>query len=283
MIATSQLSDLYQQACEIELQAFKAGNVSVYADGHEMTVDTFRLSASVSAPAITNPAYTLGEKIYYAVKMTREAVGCNTNLGIILLCAPMIQTLSQMTSADDFRTSLGSLLTSTTVNDAEWVFKAIALASPGGLGESESADVRSVAKITLTEAMKIAQNKDRIALQYTTNFKDIFDFSLLRYNDAFQRWRDLNWSAVVAYTALLSHYPDSHIERKHGKQYTAWVQAEMLKINDLLSTTDHPQKYEAHIFKVDQAFKKSGINPGTTADLTVATLFVFLAQKMLVQ
>ena len=87
------LSQLYYQACEIELQAFKPGNVSVFSEGHDMTVADFSISAKVSADPISNPDYSLGEKIYFAVKATREAVGCNTNLGIILLCAPLIEAV----------------------------------------------------------------------------------------------------------------------------------------------------------------------------------------------
>ncbi len=87
MINQAELINLYKQACEIDIKAFKPGNVSVYNDGHDMTVDDFLLSAEVSAPNITNPDYSLGEKIYYAVKATRKAVGCNTKLLIILLCA----------------------------------------------------------------------------------------------------------------------------------------------------------------------------------------------------
>jgi triphosphoribosyl-dephospho-CoA synthase len=55
-----------------------------------MTVEDFRISAQQSAEPITRAANGLGERIYYAVKATREAVGCNTNLGIILLCAPLL-------------------------------------------------------------------------------------------------------------------------------------------------------------------------------------------------
>ncbi len=281
MISTFQLSQLYQQACEIELQAFKVGNVSVYADGHDMTVADFKLSAKASCEPITNPRYSLGEKIYYAVKNTREAVSCNTNLGIILLCAPMIEALVKTNKYVSFQDALTQVLASTTVEDADWVFKAITLASPGGLGNSNRADVHEKPKITLTKAMEIAQEKDRIALQYTTNFKDIFDFSLLRYNEGFQWWRDLNWAAARSYSALLSQYPDSHIERKYGRQHTPWVQAKMLHVYKLLSSTNHPQQHETVLYEIDASFKKSGINPGTTADLTVATIFAFLAQKML--
>lgn len=281
MISATELGKIYQQACDIELQAFKPGNVSIYSEGHDMTVKDFQLSAIVSASPISNPDYSLGEKIYYAVKATREAVGCNTNLGIILLCAPMIEALLHLNGEETFQQSLANVLANTTVEDADWVFRAISLASPGGLGDSKESDVHSAAKITLTESMKIAESRDRIALQYATNFKDIFDFAILRYNQAFERWDDLNWSAVAVYSSLLSKYPDSHIERKHGCRYTSMVQEQMCLVNKALSSTNKPQQHEAMLHKIDQTFKNTGINPGTTADLTVATVFVFLVQKML--
>lgn len=282
MISPTQLSKIYQQACEIELQAFKPGNVSVYAEGHDMTVEDFRLSAKASASAITDPKYSLGEKIYYAVKATREAVGCNTNLGIILLCVPMIEAIPLINKGRSFQQALGSVLAHTSVEDANWAFKAIMLASPAGLGESKQADVNAGdTSITLTEAMKIAANKDRIALQYTNNYKDIFNFTILRYNEAIEKWDDLNWAAVAVYSALLSKYPDSHIERKHGCQYTQMVQEQMLLVNNALLSASKPQQHEKMLYEIDKMFKNANINPGTTADMTVATVFVFLVQKML--
>lgn len=280
MVSSTQLSELYQKACEIELQAFKPGNVSIYADGHDMSANDFQLSLKASAYPISHSAYSLGEKIYYSVKATKEAVGCNTNLGIILLCAPMIQAL-QAGNVENFRQSLTCILKTTTLDDASWVFRAISLASPGGLGDSAQADVHEDAKITLTEAMKIAKNKDRIALQYANDFKDIFDFSLLRYNEFIERWNDLNWAAVAVYVELLSRYPDSHIERKYGCRYTKMVQEEMALVKNVLLTTNKPWQHEDLLYKTDKKLKDAGINPGTTADLTVATIFAFLAQNLL--
>jgi triphosphoribosyl-dephospho-CoA synthase len=63
MLSQQQLSAAYQYACEVELQAFKPGNVSVYADGHDMTVEDFRVSAEQSATSISNIDYSLGERI----------------------------------------------------------------------------------------------------------------------------------------------------------------------------------------------------------------------------
>ena len=91
-IAPEMLQQAYLEACEAELQAFKPGNVSIHSEGHGMTVADFRLSAKASAPHLCDPALSLGEKIFQAIASTREAVGCNTNLGIVLLAAPMMES-----------------------------------------------------------------------------------------------------------------------------------------------------------------------------------------------
>jgi triphosphoribosyl-dephospho-CoA synthase len=277
MISTQQLSELYQRACEMELQAFKPGNVSVYADGHDMTVADFRLSAEVSAAPLCNPDHSLGQKIYFAVKATREAVACNTNLGIILLCAPLIQAVSITDSDLPFRQALHQVLTSTTVSDADWVFKAIMLASPGGLGHSEDQDVSETPTVNLVEAMRLASVKDRIALQYVSDFQDIFDFSVPVYYNAASKWGSEEWAALSVYAGLLSQFPDSHIERKYGDQYSALVASKMSQLANKLSETENPEYLLPLLYSLDQELKSLGLNPGTMADMTVATvLTVFL-------
>jgi len=277
MISTQQLSELYQRACELELQAFKPGNVSVYADGHDMTVADFRLSAQVSAAPLCNPGYSLGQKIFYAVKATREAVACNTNLGIILLCAPLIQAVSNAHPGLPLRQALHQVLMATTVDDAEWVFNAITLASPGGLGSSDDQDVSEKPSVNLAEAMRLASVKDRIALQYVTDFQDIFDFSVPVYYNTESKWGNEEWSALSVYAGLLSRFPDSHIERKYGNQYSALVAGKMSQLSNELSKTENPDYLLPLLYSLDQELKFLGLNPGTMADMTVATvLTVFL-------
>lgn len=279
MMTPTQLSEAYIQACELELQAFKPGNVSIYSDGHDMTVEDFRISAKVSADAIVNPDYCLGEKIFYAVKATREAVLCNTNLGIILLCAPLLTAAYQVTKTVSLQQALAQVLANTTVTDADWVFKAISLAAPGGLGDSEQQDVKEKATVTLYQAMELASHRDRIALQYVTGFKDVFDFAVLRYNDALNCFFDKCWAAVAVYAGLLSHYPDSHIMRKYGNQHNRWVSEQMSRIDSALKTYAKPDLIDL-LYKVDQDFKAKSINPGTTADLTVATVLVIFLDEL---
>ena len=274
------IAELYLQACEVDVLAFKPGNVSVYAEGHDMTVADFRISAEVSADPLCNVNYTLGEKIYYAVKATREAVGCNTNLGIILLCAPLIQAVAYKEPGLTLRQALSKVLDETTIADADWVFKAITLASPGGLGSSDQQDVNEVASVTLLEAMKIASAKDRIALQYLTDYEDIFNFSVMRYNAASSRFGDRFWAATSVYADMLSQFPDSHIERKYGNQYSEMVASKMAQLSEELSKTDNPEQIKPLLFCLDQELKSYGINPGTTADMIVATVLATFLEDL---
>ena len=280
MLTRQQLKEAYEYACEIELRAFKPGNVSIYADGHDMTVEDFRLSARQSSAPITNNNYKLGERIYYAVKATREAVGCNTNLGIILLCAPLLLAAENVTTIKELRKKLAGLLANTSIEDAEWVFRAIALAAPGGLGETEEQDVAEKPDVSLTQAMKIASDRDRIALQFITNYKDVFDFLVLRYNAIFNRWADAEWAAVAVYATMLAKYPDSHIERKYGDLHTRLVMDKMALVDDKLSNIDRPEQLMDFLFEIDKEFKSAGINPGTTADFTVVTVLAVQLEQL---
>lgn len=281
MLTRPQLIDAYRQACEIELQAFKPGNVSIYSAAHDMTVEDFRLSAKVSSEPLTDLAYSLGERIYYAVAATREAVNCNTNLGIILLCAPLLQVAQKLESGGSLRNDLQELLENTTTEDADWVFKAICLAAPGGLGDSSQNDVQQSARVTLFEAMKTAADRDRIALQYTTSFKDIFDFAVLRYNRAFVLSGNCGWAALAVFAASLAQYPDSHIERKYGTQYSEWIRVEMATLERAMQSTLEPEELLPVLYELDKAFKAKRINPGTTADITVATVLVVLLEQLI--
>jgi len=278
MIAREKLIDAYLEACETELQAFKPGNVSVYSEADDMTVEDFRTSARVSAEPITNPNYTLGEKIYYAIEATRAAVNCNTNLGIVLLCAPLMQA-AQAPGGTGLRQALADVLQSTTAQDADWVFKAIVLAAPAGLGESAQQDVHEKASVTLSEAMAIAAKRDRIALQYTNCFKDVFDFTVLEYNRAFVLSGNSGWAALSVFAHMLARYPDSHIERKYGKQYSEWIAGEMVSLCKAMSAADKLEEVVQLLYRMDHAFKAKKINPGTSADITVATVLVVLLEQ----
>ncbi|MCI0653624.1 MAG: triphosphoribosyl-dephospho-CoA synthase [Methylococcaceae bacterium] len=279
-IDPTSLRDAYLQACECEIKAFKPGNVSVYSEGHGMTVDDFRASAEVSADPLVDARLSLGRKIYHALEKTADRVRCNTNLGIVLLCAPLLEAMQKKLDGE-LRDRLRTVLDTTTVDDAEWVYRGIRLAKPAGLGESTEEDVHSRPRVSLQEAMRIASGRDRIAYQYVSGYRDVFETAKSRYHTALGQWGDEIWAAVAVFAALLGQIPDSHIERKYGNRYTGMVTTRMTSLNERLSSSDNPERLMDHLMEVDEEFKNAGINPGTTADLTVATLLAVRLERLL--
>jgi triphosphoribosyl-dephospho-CoA synthase len=267
-----ELERAYREACEGELLAFKPGNVSVHSEGHGMTVEDFRQSAKVSAPFLCDPELSLGEKIFHAVSATRAAVGCNTNLGIVLLAAPLLESRLKGDPAKPLRESLKATLDRTTVGDAAWAYRAICLAAPGGLGESEDQDVREPPRVTLRQAMAIAAGRDAVARQYYNYYADIFDFSIPRYYTMRDLWDNEAWATVGVYAGLLGAFPDSHVERKFGVRFSRTIKDKMRLIERALASAEKPERTLRILRDVDAEFKSAGINPGATADLTATCL-----------
>lgn len=269
--------DAYLWACELELRAYKPGNVSLHSAGHDMTVEDFRRSAAVSAPFLSHPEAGLGEAIFQAIEATHQAVGCNTNLGIVLLCAPLIQAFLSPDRAPTLRETLRKMLQKTTVMDADWVYRAIRQAQPAGLGEVSEADVRNTPHVTLLDAMRLAAARDSVARQYSDSFSEVFDIALPLYHEKLSLWDDEAWATLAVFLGLLIRYPDSHVERKFGAACAHQVSQRMLATEQRLSACSSPHKILEDLREADREFKSRGINPGTTADLTVATI---LAAKL---
>jgi triphosphoribosyl-dephospho-CoA synthase len=259
-------------ACEAELQAPKPGNVHVFADGHGMTTADFLASAEAAAPFIAAPQSTVGARIEGAVEATWARVGQNTNLGIILLCAPLAQAAATAQSAD-LRRETRRVLQALDVNDAAAAFRAIARARPAGLGDAPQHDVHAPAETSLIEAMRAAADRDRIARQYANGFADIFDLGLETLTEARMRGADAPLATLRVYAALLAAFPDSHIARKHGRAAAETVRGEAARFEaGLKSAKGRDAAFELAL-EFDRAFKRRGLNPGTSADLTVAVLF----------
>jgi triphosphoribosyl-dephospho-CoA synthase len=264
------LARLYIDACTEELQAFKPGNVSVHAAGHDMTATDFVRSAHVSAPALCAAGMRLGERVLAAIRATRNEVGCNTNLGIVLLCAPLLSAAQHRSAGNaSLATAVESVLSALTVRDAALVFEAIRTASPAGLGSTEQHDVERPATAGLREVMASAADRDRIARQYALGFPDVFGLGFELLNEADKRYEDRALRTVALYLGLLARVPDTHVQRKFGTEVAARVQHRAAVAEKALQRR-HEVSQMLRAF--DAELKDGGINPGTTADLTVATL-----------
>jgi triphosphoribosyl-dephospho-CoA synthase len=265
------LSAAYRSACMGELQALKPGNVHVFADGHGMTIEDFIKSADVTAAPVANDALSVGERILEGVRATQQAVGQNTNLGLLLLCVPLIAAAMQQ-PMQTLQESLNEVLESLTVTDAVAVANAIVLAAPAGLGKAKQGDVHEVPQMTLLEMMKLAQFRDRIAWNYANQFTDVIWFGVNRYRDAITRWDNPAWAATALYLGFLSGQPDTHIVRKYGDVVARSVMQEAAEYELKYWQTDNPKLIQKSLLDWDKSLKLRAINPGTSADLVVASL-----------
>lgn len=266
------ISAAFHHACLAELDALKPGNVHRHAAGHGMEVSDFEKSAAAAAPAIGAAGLTVGERIEAAVEATRGVVDHNTNLGIILLAAPLAQA-ALISAGSELRQSLTEILQSLTVEDAKCAYRAIRLAEPGGLGAAPEHDVSAEPAATLLEAMRAAAPRDRIAWNYANDFVDIFDLGLKWRDGGRARWGDVSWVTTYVYLGFLAHIPDTLIERKFGSHIAGEVLDEARPIEASLSQCHNPKEMAAPLAAFDASLKDRGLNPGTSADLTVATLF----------
>jgi triphosphoribosyl-dephospho-CoA synthase len=261
------IAQAFRWACVAELEAPKPGNVHVFADGHRMTAAEFVASADAAAPYLSAAGARVGERIFGAVEATSGAVGANTNLGIILLCAPLAAAAERAIS--DLRMALVEVLQGLDTKDTELTYRAIIRAAPAGLGRSTRHDVFEPATVGLREA----SDRDRVAHQYATNFSDIFDIGLPRFEEAVRRYGELRWATLATYMEFLSAFPDTHIVRKYGSRAADEVRDAAVSRQRSLQATDHPDTLLPELLAWDAALKADGLNPGTSADLTVATLF----------
>lgn len=271
MNRAERIADAFRSACRAELDAIKPGNVHFYADGHGLTAEAFVASANAAAAPLTAPGARVGRRIFDAIEATHGAVGTNTNLGIILLCAPLAAAAEVANL--DLRAALVGVLDDLDTADADLAFRAIVRASPAGLGRVAENDVTEPARVTLRHAMADAADRDRVARQYVTGFADIFDVGLARLEAAAARaWSD-NCTTCAIYLRFLAAFPDSHIVRKYGTAVAEGVQKSAACYEAMLQSPWDPARLTEELLAWDTALKARNINPGTSADLTVATLF----------
>ena len=264
------IAGLFRAACQAELAALKPGNVHVHAEGHGMTVADFIASADAAAPHLAAPGRTVGERILTAVEATRAACGQNTNLGILLLCAPLAAAAD---AGGALRTSLAKVLDGLDRRDAVLAYRAIRVASPGGLGRSGRHDVAEEPSVTLLAAMREAAGRDRIASQYVSGFADVFDTGVTTLLASRLAGRPEHWAVAATFLAFLAAFPDTHVVRRHGSEAASALQSDARALDRLLRAAPQPETLLGRLLDLDRNLKQRAINPGTSADLTVASHF----------
>jgi triphosphoribosyl-dephospho-CoA synthase len=270
------LEELTRLACQAEVLARKPGNVHPGAAFDDLSAADFLTAAEAVAPILANaPNLGIGRAVHDAVAATRQRIATNANLGICLLLAPLSAAADR---CGNLRETIPSILDQLTVDDARWAYAAIRLATPGGLGQAPQQDVSEQPTVTLLEAMRMAADRDAVARQYATGFEDVFSIGL----PAIRRFRDdgIETAIIAAHLSLMAKQPDTLILRKCGRN----IADESASRASLVLQRGWPaEPGRAEERKLDEWLRADGHrrNPGATADLVAATLFVAIEQNVL--
>ncbi len=265
-------------ACLLDVTAPKPGNVHRGADFVDTTFLDFVASAVAIAPAMRDARMSrLGETVLTAMQATRRVTASNTNLGIILLLAP----LAAIPREQDLTLGIPKVLTQLNSEDAQDIYEAIRLANPGGLGAADRFDVRQSAPSDVLEAMRVSADRDLVARQYVSDFNIVLDEVAPHLEQQCKRWGVIE-GIIDTFVFLLSRYPDSLIARKCGLE-TAQA-ASSLAARVLNTSTPDCQEYQDLLAEMDFWLRCDGNrrNPGTSADLITAGLFVVLRDEKIV-
>lgn len=250
-----------QLACVWEATARKPGNVHRYADFDDLTYLDFVHSALVAGPVLERAAERgVGLTVRDAIRATRTVVRTNTNLGIVLLLAPLAAVPRDV----PLETGVVAVLDRLTVADSRAVFEAIRLANPSGLGDAPEQDVRNEPTLPLREVMALGASRDLIARQYVNGFREVFEIGV----PALSEELSLEAAIVRCHLRLLAANADTHIARRAGVDVAA----------EASRRADRVLRGEEAVADLDAWLRADGHrrNPGSTADLVTASLFAAL-------
>lgn len=284
-----------QLAAVFEVSSLKPGNVNPLHNFENTRYEHFLAGGISIGNAVFNAAIggyndkndkiRVGEYILNGVSDVKNSHnGGNTHLGVLMLFVPIAYACGICISENDFKLrnlqkNVSKILNLTTVDDAINLCNAIKLADAGGLGSVDNA----ISKFDLNNKnlkeeliknnlnfynlLKLSARKDRIAQELTTGMNITFEYARV-IREIHDKTGDIFSAVVQTHIAILSKFPDTLIARKCGFE-KAEVVSEMA--SEVL-------KEKNKLVNFDKYLRKEGntLNPGTTADLVAASLFVAL-------
>jgi triphosphoribosyl-dephospho-CoA synthase len=260
----------------LEATAEKPGNVHPHASFPDLTYDNLVAAAVAIAPVVDRAATRpLGQTILDAVEAARAAADTNANLGIILLTAPLaaVPDGERLDAA-----AVDRVLARIEPGDAALVWRAIERARPGGMGSVSEHDLAGPPPGDLREAMRAAAARDRIAWLWSEGYGPLFTGPVADLEAAVAGGMPLLPAIVDCHLRQLAREPDSLIARKHGDGAAEAVSARAAAILSL-----PPGDRDEALIAFDALLRSpQRLNPGTTADLVAAALYILVQSGRLV-
>tara|TARA_B100000579_G_scaffold126324_1_gene101914 strand:+ start:1216 stop:2061 length:846 start_codon:yes stop_codon:yes gene_type:complete len=276
MLSENQVKMAFEYACKLDVFSIKPGNVLLNHPAYGMTHKDFLQGSMACSDTICEPNLDIGEKIYQSVSSSMDVVGCNTNLGIILLCVPIVEAIYLNKDHTFEQDNLKKVIDNIDAKQTQKIYKAINIASAGGMGEKSEFDLKKSKKINFTffEAMKYASSYDYIAFQYSTYFDNIINNLAPCWRKYFKKMNSDENATTALFMEFISNNPDSLIARKHGVDKAIEVSDRFVDLSKEYNESENPNKLNNKLLLLDSELKIQGLNPGTTADVVVASIFL---------
>lgn len=266
------------EACRLEATAPKPGNVHPGASFPDLDHAELVAAGRAIAPAIeAAPHARLGATILGAVAASRGVTRSNANLGIILAIAPLAAVPGDDEGGRVSPAGALAILDRLVPEDAADVWRAIGIAAPGGMGRSARWDVASAPPEDLRAAMREAAPRDRIARLWTEGWQPLLDGLVADILDELAARRTLGEAIVRGFVRQLAREPDSLVARRHGAGVAAEVSRRAARV---LAQGEGAWRDALAAFDRDLRVPRR-VNPGTTADLCAAALYVLLREGRL--
>ena len=246
----------------MEATAPKAGNVHPGAAFENMSYADFIRSAEIIAPILSEAEQNgVGKTVLQSMTATMEGVGCNTNLGIVLLLAP----LCAVPKSASLKQGISKILNQLTVDDARDVYQAIRLTQAGGMGTVNKGDISAEPTGTLLEMMQLAAGYDQNAAQYAMGYQDVFEFGIPRLEETIDFSTDWQQAVMRLHIAWIAAFSDSLIIRKCGME--TGKQAQQMANDILQAGYPHHSTSQKLFSEFDAWLRADGNrrNPGTSA------------------
>ena len=280
-----EIAKIAQIASALEVSGYpKPGNVHRTRDYEDMVFEDFLISGIVIGDTIReacsdvdveNPK--LGKYILQAVAETDKWIKNNTNLGIVMMITPIAVAASISESFEGIRENIKVLMANTSVDDACDLYDAINIADAGGMGNQDEYDVASDSakqelrdnNQTMFDVLKISAPWDMLAREMTSDMPAVFEIGYPTYHKLKEE-KSQNDACLLTFLTILSQVPDTLISRKYGSDEALKISMMTRDLLNLKDASDFKQKLQ----EFDDYLFKNKYNPGTTADLTAASIFV---------
>jgi len=276
-----------QLALLLEVSAYpKPGNVDRTHDFIDTSYEQFLASSVAVYPVLREAAMRKGRGVGKLIrKGVEESVkwqhGGNTHFGALLLLIPLAMAAgaSDSCATPVLKYRASEIMQNTDVEDAIELYRAFPMAKVKVRRDVAELDVMNEAsleeirnkQLSLFDILTISAPYDLISRELVGGFEKTFRYAALIAD--FIRDKPLNEAITHAYLNLLAEEEDTFVKMKFGAEKSRYVKERAKGIVDRGYRREELEEFDHELII-------AGINPGSSADLIVAALFIAILQGL---